>query len=532
VRVYLVNPSHLSFGAAIATPRWLYVIAGATPASVELTLIDETLERADVSRFKPGDVVGIGIHTLNALRGYEVGQAARARGAFVVFGGVHTSLYPDEVFERGVAHAIDKVDGEVVRPGVLADYADGHPGRVYEGGRVEGEQFVRARWDLLPNGRYMFASVQTVRGCPKHCSFCSVWRTDGQRPRTTATDAIIEELVQLRRMGIRFATLADDNFYPVTLEDLRQAERRKDPRRLAELTAIRAERFELMERLAQLPDDMILFTQITMEAAEDPAFLRAMQRARIKGTVVGIEAVTPEGLKNVMKGFNSCGDELVKRLRAFKEHGIHVLGSFIFGLPSDRDATFDATVDVALKGEVSLAQFCVLQPFPGTIDFQRWEEGLQDAVPQIDGIPLTRYWLIPQTKRPKLYTPHPVMSSAEVRDRTQKAWDRFYTLPKIWKRAHRIPWRGKLLFIFMSKLYRQMYANTGIATDSARVATAESWARWLAERSVPLFMAKAMPDLEVPRYRLARASDRTPTLLTIERARRVETTEPHPEARP
>jgi hypothetical protein len=113
------------------------------------------------------------------------------------------------------------------------------------------------------------------------------------------------------------------------------------------------------------------------------------------------------------------------------------------------------------------------------------------------------------------------MSSAEVRDRTQGAWDRFYTLPKIWKRADRIPWRGKLLFIFMSKLYRQMYANTGIATDSARVAMAESWSRWLAGRSVGLFTAKPMPDLEVPRYQPARAPDRTPALLTIERGGRV-----------
>src|SRR5829696_2708886 len=232
MKVHLVNPSHLSFGAAVATPRWLYVIAGATPHAVELSLIDETLEPMDFSQIRPGDVVGVGIHTLNALRGYEVGRAARDRGALVVFGGVHTSLYPEEVFDRGGADIVVKGDGEAVWPRVLADYAGQRHQRVYDGGRVDPDQFVRARWDLLPIGRYMFGSVQTVRGCPKHCSFCSVWRTDGQHPRMSATDAIIEELVELRRLGIRFATLADDNFYPVTLEDLRQAARRKDQRRL------------------------------------------------------------------------------------------------------------------------------------------------------------------------------------------------------------------------------------------------------------------------------------------------------------
>ena len=70
--------------------------------------------------------------------------------------------------------------------------------------------------------------MQTVRGCPKHCSFCSVWRTDGQRPRQRGSSSVIDEIVDLRRRGFRFIALADDNFYPVTVEDLRLAERRED----------------------------------------------------------------------------------------------------------------------------------------------------------------------------------------------------------------------------------------------------------------------------------------------------------------
>ena len=92
--------------------------------------------------------------------------------------------------------------------------------RVYNGGKVEASEFKQARWDLLPPNSYMWASVQTVRGCAKHCSFCSVWRTDGQRPRQRGTDAVIEEIVDLRRRGFRFIALADDNFYPVTFTDI------------------------------------------------------------------------------------------------------------------------------------------------------------------------------------------------------------------------------------------------------------------------------------------------------------------------
>jgi radical SAM superfamily enzyme YgiQ (UPF0313 family) len=134
----------------------------------------------------------------------------------------------------------------------------------------------------------MWGSVQTVRGCPKHCSFCSVWRTDGQRPRSRHVDQVLEEVVELRRRGFRFIALADDNFYPVTLEDLRMASRRKDPSQLERLQAIRAERFASMEALAQLPGDTVFFTQITMEAAEDPEFLEAMRKAHIKGALVGV----------------------------------------------------------------------------------------------------------------------------------------------------------------------------------------------------------------------------------------------------
>ena len=121
-----------------------------------------------------------------------------------------------------------------------------------------------------------------------------------------------------------------------------------------------------MAQLAQLPDDMVFFTQITMEAAEDPEFLDAMQQRAHQGALVGVESVTEEGLKDVYKGFNLSGDALVDRLRAFRHHGVHVLGSFIFGLPSDRKDTFDATVALAQKADLTFAQFVLLTPFPGT----------------------------------------------------------------------------------------------------------------------------------------------------------------------
>jgi radical SAM superfamily enzyme YgiQ (UPF0313 family) len=235
-----------------------------------------------------------------------------------------------------------------------------------------------------------------------------------------------------------------------------------------------------------------------MEAAEDPDFLASMRRANIRGALVGVESVTPEGLKAVFKNFNDAGDALVTRLQAFRNQGVHVLGSFIFGLPTDTAATFAATADLAQQSGVTFAQFVMLTPFPGTVDFAKWEEQ-EASAPPIDGIPLTRYWLIPSARRPKVYMPHPSMSPDTIRRGTQEVWDRFYTLSAIWQRSSCVrSLRGRLGFILISKLYRQMYANTGIATDSARVAKSVRRARWLAKATRRLFVTAPMPDLADP----------------------------------
>jgi radical SAM superfamily enzyme YgiQ (UPF0313 family) len=231
-----------------------------------------------------------------------------------------------------------------------------------------------------------------------------------------------------------------------------------------------------------------------MEAAEDESFLDAMRRANIKGALVGVEAVTPEGLKDVYKSFNEAGEALVDRLKKFREHGVYVLGSFIFGLPSDRASTFEATADVAERAELAFAQFVMLTPYPGTVDFEAWEKKVGATADRVAGIPITRHWLIPQAQRPKVYAPHPVMTPDEIRARTQAVWDRFYSLRRIWVRSRCTPTlRARLAFVLISKLYRQMYANTGIATDSARVSRANRWARLIARPCRRLFVARPLP---------------------------------------
>jgi radical SAM superfamily enzyme YgiQ (UPF0313 family) len=236
-----------------------------------------------------------------------------------------------------------------------------------------------------------------------------------------------------------------------------------------------------------------------MEAGEDVEFLDAMRKANIKGALVGVESATAEGLKAVFKDFNLSGDNLIARLQTFRDHGVHVLGSFIFGLPTDRQDTFAATAQLAKRAGITFAQFVMLTPFPGTVDFDRWEKGLGPEVEHVAGVPITRHWLIPAAVRPKMFSPHSTMSSTEIRERTQSVWDDFYSMPEIWKRSRCVPTlRGRLAFLFVSKLYRQMYAKTGISTDSARRQKATRVARLLAIPCRRLFSARPMPELRAP----------------------------------
>src|SRR5262249_16197470 len=159
-----------------------------------------------------------------------------------------------------------------------------------------------------------------------------------------------------------------------------------------------------------------------------------------------------EGLKAVFKDFNRSGDDLVQQLQTFQRHGVHVLGSFIFGLPTDREDTFEATHELAEKSGLTFAQFVMLTPFAGTVDFERWEKSFGCNVPRVEGTPITRYWLIPPKSRPKMFMPHPTMSSEQMRQQTQKVWDRFYGLRSVWKRSRcASSFRARLAFVFISK---------------------------------------------------------------------------------
>jgi len=289
-KVILVNPANSTMGYSIITPRWLFVMAMATPVDLvgDPKLVDESISRFDPSIVNAGDIVGIGISTGNCQAGYRVLSQCKAKGATVIIGGIHATIFPDEPLEMG-ADAVVTGNGDVVWSKVVKDALSGTLQKQYVGGRVPGEQLLKARWDILDPRQYMFATIQTVAGCPENCSFCSVWVTDGRQPRQRLTDKIIEEANELYSRGFRYIVFADDNFNPSTLGRI---EREKSPGIRKELERVREERLKFFDEYDRsVPKDLFAFTQMTVEVTSDEEYLSAMyKKMRIRAALVVVES--------------------------------------------------------------------------------------------------------------------------------------------------------------------------------------------------------------------------------------------------
>ena len=283
-KVFLINPSITPVGYSFMTPRWLFVLAQATPTELvgDPIIADEVLQRFDPEVVNPGDIVGIGIMSGNCLAGYRVAAAVKQRGATVIMGGIHPTILPDEPLEFG-ADAVVTGDGDLVWRHVVEDALAGRLQTRYNGGRVPGDVLLKARWDLVDPDRYFMATVQTVAGCPENCSFCSVWVVDGRHPRQRLAAKIIEEVKELYELGFRHIMFADDNFNPATLGRIG---REPSAKRREELERNRADRLAFFDAYDRsVPDNMFAFTQMTAEVVSDHEYLAAAyQKARVRGS--------------------------------------------------------------------------------------------------------------------------------------------------------------------------------------------------------------------------------------------------------
>lgn len=396
-------------GKVLAPPLALPLLAGLTPPDdVEVRLIDENIEKTDIDNIS-ADLVVISCMTASAPRAYELGDAFRRKGTYVIMGGIHPTVMPNEAS----LHADTVVVGEAepVWSEIIQTFLAGkQPKPRYENfGFANMEGLPCPRRDLLKSDRYITVNVvQTARGCPNGCSFCSVSTVFGRKYRCRPIPEVVEEIRSLQGRWVGFV---DDNIVGSS-----------------EQTRGRAK--ELFEALIPLKIRWVGQGELSM--AKDPELMSLAVRSGCHAMFIGFESISPENLKATSKRPN-IGLDMDEAIQKIHKAGIEIIGSFVLGLDGDDKTVFKETADFAIKNKLVAAQFSVLTPFPGTGIREQLEHTVVSEQPEEENRVLDNDWSH-YTMSNVVFQPKNM--TVEELERGQKATYRdFYSVWSIIKRA-------------------------------------------------------------------------------------------------
>ena len=307
----------------------------------------EEVDDIDFDLVLKADLVGISTITSTVPRAYALADEIRKSGIPVVLGGPHVTFLPDEGLEH--ADMVVRGEGEVPILALAQSFEGDHdlsqvPGLSWRtNGRTVHNPLPEKLVDLdnipppdlsLIHGylkRASFASrvipIQTTRGCPYDCGFCSVTEMFGRKLRKRSPDHIVRELAEYRHLG-KLAFFYDDNF-----------------------TADKNHAREICRCIIDAGLDMNWSTQVRLEAARDPELVKLMYQAGCRTVFIGFESVNQEALIESNK--SQSADEMAGAVRTFRKAGINVHGMFIYGLDSDGPSELEATLQFAMHHEIS-----------------------------------------------------------------------------------------------------------------------------------------------------------------------------------
>jgi radical SAM superfamily enzyme YgiQ (UPF0313 family) len=415
MRLYLINPFNpLVTLSKLKESRWnryrvwkplgLMVLAGLTPPGWEITIIDENLGRHDYAAMPRPDLVGITAFTSQASRAYEVAAEFRALGVPVVMGGIHATMCPQEAMQH--VDAVVAGEAESVWATVLEDFAAGRLQPSYAGEHVDLAAVPPARHDLLDEG-YAFGSIQTTRGCPLSCNFCSVSAFNGKQYRQRPIEHVIQELRLIRE---KWVLVVDDNLIGTNASHIARAK-------------------ELFRAIIAADLGKKWICQVTINMADDEELLELAARAGCRGAFIGFESSTPQGLAEVGKKFNLLkGRSFRQSVRRIQRHGILVVGSFIMGLDSDEPGIGRRIADAARSYGVDILNALILTPLPGT---RLWDQMKSDDRIVANDFPNDwRYYTLGfPTARYRQFSSQTIVDEMNACDR------RFYSIWRIFRRV-------------------------------------------------------------------------------------------------
>lgn len=329
-------------------PLGLGIVAALTPGDWSIKIIDENFERF---KYEDADLVGITAFTASATRAYELARFYRAQGIPTVLGGIHASMRTNEALEH-----VDTVvigEAEKVWPQVILDFKSGNMQRIYQSDFVELKDMPVPRHDLFHPG-YLFGSMQTARGCPMDCDFCSVTALNGHRYRQRPVNEVLDELERLPNKMVFFV---DDNIigYGTTAAD----------RAIC-----------LFKGMIERGIRKEWFCQASMNFADNEDVLKYAAKSGCRMVFLGVEAESAEALGETNKKLNlRMGVDRYKEVfRRINRHGIAVLGAFIYGMDSDTPSALRRRTDYILRSGVDVMQTTYLTPLPGTRLFAMLED--------------------------------------------------------------------------------------------------------------------------------------------------------------
>ncbi len=358
MRLYLINPlSPLIQMTDVKHSRWnryriwkplgLLVLAGVTPPEWQVTVIDENLGTPDYAELPRPDLVGITAFTSQVGRAYEVAGEFRAMGVPVVMGGIHATMCQAEALEHADCVVTGEADG--IWPQVLDDARHGRLQRLYNGDHVDMATVRPARHDLLA-GQYAFGSIQTTRGCPLSCDFCSVSAFSGRQYRQRPIDEVI---LEFKAVPEKRVLVVDDNLIGTTRAHIDRAK-------------------DLFRAMIRAKVNKQWMGQATINMADDEELLRLATKSGCIGLYIGFESPSPQGLAEVGKRYNMANNrDFRASVRRIQRHGILIVGSFIMGLDSDETGVGSRIAQAATHYGVDILNTLILTPLPGT---RLWEK--------------------------------------------------------------------------------------------------------------------------------------------------------------